>query len=119
MTAANKVNRNDAPILFLTLVPLSELLLPIVLNNEIKSNIPLTINNILLKPFNSNEKLILLKKCEYESMRISYLPNIKLVPRSKEFIIKNPTIGIMNNLIPLNLKIKNDKSTHIIRNVEG
>ena len=115
----NTVNNNDTPILFLTLVPLSELLLPIVLNNEIKNNIPPTINNVLLSPVNSKEKLIFLKKCEYESMRISYLPNMKLIPSNKAFIIKNPTIGIKNNLIPLNLKIRNDNSTHIIRNVEG
>ena len=119
MTVANTVNKNDTPILFLTLVPLSEVLLPNILNNENKNNTPLTINNILLSLVNSKEKLIFLKKCEYESMRISYLPNIKLIPRSKAFIIRNPTIGIMNNLIPLNLKIMNDNSTHIIRNVDG
>lgn len=61
---ANIVNSKETPILFLTLVPLSELLLPTVFNNVNKNNIPLTIKNIVFITDISAEKLIFLKKCE-------------------------------------------------------
>lgn len=61
MTMAKSDNKKDTPILFLTLVPLSEPLLPVVLNNVNKNNIPLTIKNILFIDVISAENVIFLK----------------------------------------------------------
>ena len=61
MTMAKIDNKNDTPILFLTLVPLSEPLFPVDFNNVNKNNIPLTINNILFINVISAENDIFLK----------------------------------------------------------
>ena len=119
MTMANIVSTNATPILFLTLVPLSEFLLLTLLNSDMMNNIAVINNIILLLNVSSNDIVISLKKCEYESINKSYFPNMKLKPNTIALTIIKPVIGIIIYRKLLNLNITNDISTHNISNADG
>ena len=88
MTPANSVNRKATPILLRMLLPLSEFLLLAFLNNDIKNKTVVTIKIILLNDVSSNEKVIFLKKCEYESIKTLTSPNKNTIPNTMPYIMR-------------------------------